>query len=227
VLEELSRLGSARSLAAAAAGPGRRPFTRRLRNLLGHVRWWVWTALALVVAAACTGAGFLISMHTAAPLAQGSFLQWYFPQDQRLDVDKQAGGTTQHTIPQRYRQEQGIFIQVINHSDWTQTVIGAGPFPWVPFSNMPPQVAVGSDKEVDLGGSDLQVRWSFPGSIPPHSVRELRVLWDSNICWIPRTPPNYIQDIELTVRLGTLTKTEDIHLSDAMALSGNKGAQCK
>ncbi len=72
-----------------------------------------------------------------------------------------------------------------------------------------------------------QARWSATGSIPPHSIRMLRVLWDSNICWVPRTPPQSIQDVELNVRVGTLTKTEDIRLSDAVGLSGNKGAQCQ
>jgi hypothetical protein len=80
---------------------------------------------------------------------------------------------------------------------------------------------------VDLGGMDNLVRWSFPGGIPPHSVRMLRVLWDSNVCQNANWPPQYIQDVLLTVRVGTVTKTEDIHLNFAVALSGNKGSQCK
>ncbi len=70
---------------------------------------------------------------------------------------------------------------------------------------------------------DNLVRWSATGSIPPHSIRALRVLWDSNICWVPGTPPASIQDIVLTVRVGTVTRTEDIRLFYAVALSGNKG----
>ena len=223
---ELARLGSPRSLAAAAAGPVRPAGWRRLRNWLGHVRWWTWVALGLVVAMAGTGAGVLVSMNSAAPLRQGSTMGWYFPQDRVREVDTQAGDTTQLTIPQRYRQEQGFVINIVNDSDWTQTVLGpAQPF-FVPFSNRPVQIAVGGDKNVDLGGMDDHVRWSATGSIPPHSIRALRVLWDSNVCWIPGSGPQSIQDVELIVRVGTVTKTEDIHLFDAMALSGNKGAQC-
>jgi len=223
---ELARLGSPRSLAAAAAGPVRPAGWRRLRNWLGHVRWWTWVALGLVVAMAGAGAGVLISMNSAAPLRQGSTMGWYFPQDRVREVDTQAGDTTQLTIPQRYRQEQGFVINIVNDSDWTQTVLGpAQPF-FVPFSNRPVQIAVGGDKNVDLGGMDDHVRWSATGSIPPHSIRALRVLWDSNVCWIPGSGPQSIQDVELIVRVGTVTKTEDIHLFDAMALSGNKGAQC-
>jgi hypothetical protein len=227
VLAELERLGRPGSVVAAAAGPGRRPFGRQARNVLSHVRWWAWALAGLLVAAASTGAGLLISMRTAAPLRPAGLFGWYYQQDGARQVFTQAGDTRQVTIPQRYRQEQGIILTIANDSNWTQTVIGTGPFPWVPFSNMPPQVAVGSDKEVDLGGMDNLVRWSFPGSIPSHSIRMLRVLWDSNVCWIPGTQPNYIQDIMLTVRVGTVTKTEDIQLNFAVALSGNKGAQCK
>jgi hypothetical protein len=229
VHEELDRLGSPRSLAAAAAGPVRPAVWRLLRNWLGHVRWWVWAPLALLVAMASTGAGILISMNSAAPLMQQSTFGWYFPQDQKHDVDTQAGDTTQLTIPQRYRQEQGFVINIVNNSDWTQTVLGAyAPVPlgFLPFSNRPAQIAIGTDKEVDLGGMDNLVHWSATGSIPPHSIRALRVLWDSNICWVPGTPPQYIKDVELTVRIGTVTKTEDIQLFDAAALAGNKGAQC-
>ncbi len=88
-------------------------------------------------------------MRTAAPLRQFSLFGWYFPQDRASEVDTQAGDTRQVTISQRYRQEQGFFIIIVNDSDWTQTVLGVSPY-WRPFSNMPAQVAVGSDKEVDL-----------------------------------------------------------------------------
>ena len=228
VQDELDRLGRPRSLAAEAAGPGWQPVARRLRNWLGHVRWWVWTGLALLVAMASTGAGVLISMNSAAPLQQASAFGWYFPQDQGRDVQTQAGDTTQDTIPQRYRQEQGFIINIYNHSDWTQTVLGAyQPFPgFFPFSNRPAQIAIGTDKEVDLGGMDNLVHWSATGSIPPHSIRALRVTWDSNICWIPKTPPTWTQDVELVVRVGTVTRTEDIRLFWAVALAGNKGSQC-
>ena len=226
VQAELARLGSPRSVAAAAAGPVRPAGWQLLRNWLGHVRWWTWVAIVLVVAMVGTGAGLLISMRTAAPLTQGPAFGWYFPQDQGREVDTQAGDARQVTIPQRYRQEQGFIINVVNDSDWTQTVLGAAQPFFYPFSNRPVQIAIGADKEVDLGGMDNHVRWSATGSIPPHSIRMLRVLWDSNICWVPRTPPQSIQDVELNVRVGTVTRMEDVRLLDAVALSGNKGAQC-
>ena len=164
-------------------------------------------------------------MQTAAPLQQHTTFGWYFPQDRVREVETQAGDTRQLTIPQRYRQEQGFFINIDNNSDWTQTVLGVNRLE-APFSNMPPQFAIGTDKNVELGGMDNLVHWSAAGSIPPHSIRALRVLWDSNICWVPGTPPASIQDIVLTVRVGIFTRTEDIRLFDAVALSGNKGAQC-
>ena len=98
VRAELARLGSPRSLAAEAAGPGWQPVARRLRNWLGHVRWWVWAALAVLVAALGTWAGFLDSMNSAAPL-HVSGTGWLYPVDQQRAIDTTAAGAARPQSP--------------------------------------------------------------------------------------------------------------------------------
>ena len=51
-------------------------------------------------------------------------------------------------------------------------VLGVAPH-WLVFSLQPVQVAVGSGKWADFGSFTGSVRWSSPGSIPPHSARLL------------------------------------------------------
>ncbi len=85
---------------AAAAGPSRFPVLRRLRNRVRRVRWWTWTAIAVLVPALGTGAGFLRSMNSAAPLTSNS-AGWLYRADQVRAVDISAAGVTQTTVPFR------------------------------------------------------------------------------------------------------------------------------
>jgi hypothetical protein len=215
VRDVIGRLGTPRSLAKAAAGPAARSLTTRLRIRLTRVRWWTWVSAAAIFTLAS-------SALNAAPLIQTFETAWYYPQDQARSVMTQAGDTTQYTVPYRFGQEQGILVSIVNNSDWTQTVIGVGPR-WSPFTGQPIQVSVGSGKWADFGSSAGTVNWASPGSIPPHSVRLLRVLWNSDICmgtggWTS------IQDVVLSVRVGVFTRTEDVPLVAAFALSGTKAS---
>ncbi|TVZ03019.1 hypothetical protein EAS64_21410 [Trebonia kvetii] len=127
-------------------------------------------------------------------------------------------------VPERFGQEQGILVGLVNNSDWTQTVVSVGPN-WQPFSDQPLQAAVASGKWVDTGSAAGPLSWSSRGSIPPHSFRLLRVLWKSDIC-MPPTSGAAIQEVVLTVRVGIFTRTEDIPLYDFWELSGVKRTEC-
>ncbi len=116
VRAELARLGTPRLLAADAAGPGWRPIARRLRHQLGRVRWWVWAAIAVLVPALGTGAGFLISMNSAVPLNVVGY-GWLYPADQAVAVSTTAGTNMATTVPTRHGQRQGILVYVANSSD--------------------------------------------------------------------------------------------------------------
>ena len=223
VSAELTRLGSPRSLAADAAGSQQRTIARRLRNRLGRVPWWAWVSVVALVALVGSVLTYVLLAFNAT-LSQGPVSGWYYPQDWKHEVETQAGGITQLTVPERFGQEQGLLIGLANDSSWTQTVIGVGP-DWSPFTSQPIQTAVGSGKWADLGSNAGPIAWSSLGSIPPHSYRLLRVLWNSGTCQSPGGSTS-IQDIVLTVRVGIFTRTEDIHLGFTWALSGNKSSLC-
>jgi hypothetical protein len=222
VRDEIGRLGTPRSLAAAAAGPAPRSLAARLRVRLARVRWRTWVSVTVAIVLAGSALSYALLALNAAPLVQSLETGWYYPQDQARSVMTQAGVDTQYTIPYRFGQEQGILVSIINNSDWTQTVLGTGPH-WSPFTGLPFQVAVGSGKWADFGSSAGSVSWSSPGSIPPHSVRLLRLLWDSDVCmgtggWTS------IQYLSLTVRVGIFTRTEDVPLLASFALTGTKAS---
>ncbi len=224
VCAELTRLGTPGALAAEAAGPGSRPAVRRLLSRLSRVRWWVWTLIAAIVAAAVTAAVFLSLMLTAEPLLQGGLSAWWFPQDRAREVDTTAAGVYQTTVPERYGQWQGFVVGVENDSDWTQTILGLDQN--VEGMSMQWSLDVGSGLYADEGGSwTSQTRWDLPGSIPPHSVRLLRVLWVSDVCDGPGGQ-TIITDLSLRVRVGIVARTENLQLGLAWALQGNKASDC-
>lgn len=221
---ELRRLGPARSLAAEAAGPVPPPAAVRLRNRLSHLSRRAWTLIAAAVVLLgipiAGAATYLNSVMNAEPLRQGGLGAWWFPQDRNAHgVVTTAGDVTQVTVPERWGQQQGFVVGIYNYSDWTQTILGADSY-MANIGNSPVLIAVGSGLNVDRGGSwDNQTRWDLPGSIPPHSYRLLRVLWMSDICNMPGGTTVF-QDVTLRVRVGLITRTEDIQLLTAWAISG-------
>jgi hypothetical protein len=220
VQAELARLGSPRSLAAAAAGPVRPAGWRRLRNWLGHVRWWVWAAIAVLVPALGTWPGFLISMNSAAPLyVVGT--GWLYPADQARAVSTTAGTNMATTVPTRHGQRQGIQFSVVNNSDWTQVILGADPrWGLLIFSDV--QVDVESGPHLNQVGDPITGGKSYvsPGVIPPHSFRWVRVSWTSEICPVVNGGENITTDILLRVRVGVISRTEDVSFNQAFVVTG-------
>jgi hypothetical protein len=221
---ELARLGSARSVVAAAAGQGRRSIARRVLNPLGHIPWWAWAALAVLVAAAGTWSGFLISMKTAYPLTViGS--GWLYPVDQDSAVSTTAGFVTQTTVPARYHQRQGILLYVTNNSDWTQVILGVDPM-WNAVVVSDVQVDVESGPHLNRAGEPHSTaRYLSPGVIPPHSFRVVHLSWTTEMCQGP-DGENITSEVLLRVRVGVITRTEDVGINQAFALAGRGPGGC-
>jgi len=223
VAAELRRLGTPRSLAAEMAGPVPLSMRRRLRTRLSRVRWWAWSLIAAVVAVATAVAVYLTLVLTAEPLQQGGLSGWWSIQDGARAVFTRAGGVTQWTVPERFGQQQGFVVGIYNDSDWTQTIIGPDLSEEAPDWQLSLAVDTSSDADHDVW--DSQTHWVLPASIPPHSDGLLRVLWISRMC----NPPNsemFITGLYLRVRVGLITRTEDLQLNGAFALSGTKASSC-
>jgi hypothetical protein len=223
ICAELDQLGSAHSVAAAAGGPARPPVTRRLRNRLDRIRWWTWTAIAVLVSVLGTGAGYLVSVETAAPLVASGEIGWLYPADQAAAVETTAGAVTQTAVPYRFGQRQGILVSLVNASDWTQEIVGVGPR-WT-FGSLPGQTQVSGQSGPHLNEGGVAVSgttdYASPAVIPPHSVRLVRVFWTSDEC-MSAAGGIIVDDLALQVRVGGVTRTEDVSLFDAFELTGPK-----
>jgi hypothetical protein len=228
VRDEIGKLGSPRSLVAAAAGPASRSPATRLRVRLTRVRWWTWAVIAVLVPALGTGTGVLISMNTAAPLVASGASGWLYPADVNVQVETTADTVMQTAVPYRFGQRQGILVELVNESDWTQQIVGIGPR-WT-FGSLPgtAQVSVESGPDLNVAGTPAtgtRSHFALPGVIPPHSARLVHVSWTSDLCYGAGGGPGsgiIVDQITLQVRVGMITKTEDIPLQQAFQLTPPK-----
>jgi hypothetical protein len=224
VRAQLRRLGPPRDLAREAEGPLAHPLVTRLGWRLRRVRWWTWTAIGTAAVVITAWVAVIQVMETAAPLS-GMTYGWLYPQDQKHALTTSAFNTYQTTAPVRPHQQQGIGIYVFNNSDWTVTVLGPAPN-WIPVGRQSPvRVLVETGPHIDRGGNPLQsASYVTPGSVPPHSNRLLRIVWTSQGC--NSNGGEYIIDeLILQVRVGTVTRTETIHLNPVYAIEGTAASQ--
>jgi len=228
VRDEIGKLGPPRSLVAAAAGPAPRSLATRLRIRLTRVRWWTWAVLAVLIPALGTGTGFLISMNSAPALVASGESGWLYPADRDVQVETTADAVMQTAVPYRFGQRQGILVNLVNESDWTQQIVGIGPR-WT-FGSLPgtAQVSVESGPDLNVVGTPAagtRSDFGLPGVIPPHSARLVHVSWTSNLCYGAGGGPGsgiIVDHITLQVRVGMITKTEDIPLQQAFQLTPPK-----
>jgi hypothetical protein len=219
VVAELDRLGTPGGLAAEAAGPAPRSAGARLRGRLARLRWWAWASIATVFAVLAAAAAYVILVTTAAPLLQTGIEGWWYPRDGAAQVQTTADGATQTTVPERFGQQQGFVVGLENDSDWTQTILGVDPGRQ---TGSVFETVTGTSYGADGGWNrNDQMSWRLPAVIPPHSYRNIRVLWTSNFCNSPGAQV-IITHVWLRVRVGVFTRTEDIPLLSGWALEGTK-----
>jgi hypothetical protein len=231
VRTELARLGNPHRLAADAVGPVPPSAGVKMRNVLSRVRWWAWTSIAIVIVAVGAVAAYNTVVNSVPPLEYQGISGWYFPQDYTRSVDTTAGDVTQSAVPARDHQQQGFVIGIENNTDWTQTILGVDRST---YPDDPEQVLLHVTVAVATGPGvghgfwtprSPQTRWVLPAVIPPHSYRVLRVLWITDQC-MPSQSSLGIQDVTLRVRVGMITKTEQILLHTFWTLTGTKGSKC-
>lgn len=82
------------------------------------------------------------------------------------------------------------------------------------------EVGVADSTNIQRGGGTFWgPRYLLPGSIPPHALRALRVLWISNTCLGPGISTG-IDQLILRVRVGLFGRTEVVSLRGTWYLSG-------
>jgi hypothetical protein len=164
-------------------------------------------------------------MNSAAPLTSDS-AGWLYQVDQVRAVDVSADAVTQTTVPVGSGQRQGIEILVWNNSDWTQVILGPGPH-WQPFSDEAIQITVQTGSHLNAVGAQLPGGGSYlsPGAIPPHTARWVHLTWTSDACM--GSGETILDWIPLQVRVGVITRTEDITPIEAFALQGPSQGKCR
>lgn len=222
VADAISRMGTPVDVARETGAK------RTFRSVLRRRSWKFWMSTGLVIAVAGVLIGLLVSVATAPPLGwNGASGGWWYPQDDKHEVDTEAGAAEQTTVPVRWHQQQGLLIQITNYSGYTQTVLGYAPGT--------PE-GLGTDLGAHLGlstradthgypGDPKRQRYALPVSIPSGHTRWLRVLWTSSAC-MDKGIIESIDQLSLRVRVGWITRTESISLGESWALEGTAQSTC-
>jgi hypothetical protein len=231
VAQALQRLGQPADLAAEARSNLAPVATAAdaahwLRSAIAGRTWKFWSILSALVLAASVLSWNIISIQAAPVLQPGSGgFGWWYPQDNAHSVTSMANGAQQMTVPIRYGQRQGLVVMIYNPSSWTQTVLGYAPDSPVSPGSPNAQLSI-SDRDYAHGweGDPLTDKYRLPVSIPPGQERFLRIIWTSDICEI--NAEGGIGNVDLRVRVGWITRTEDVSLSYGFFLSGEGQKGC-
>ncbi len=232
VMKVLAALGPASLVAEAAgrdaatdAGLSRsaRPREALSRRIVRSARkvpitgWLVIAALTIVIG---LPSGTLIYWRTQSSLQFLDTYAWWNSIDGQRAVTTQAADATQDTVPIRPGQIQGFAINVYNPSDMTQVIIGSADH-ISPGAPVPPQIAVSTTGTPRQIGEPHWVTYRIGGPIPPHSYRWVRVLWRSYYCFQEGAGSSLgFTDLHFRVRVGWITRTEEIQLPTELAVGG-------
>jgi hypothetical protein len=236
VAAALAALGPA-SLVAEAARPEigagrsatpREPLKRRIARSARKVPIAGWLAIAALCIAIGLPAGAVIYWNVQPSLQFDGESTWWGPAAH--EVDTQAAGATQETVQILPGQIQGFEITISNPSDMTQVIVSSADN-ISPGAPVPPRIAVSTTGKLEQFGDADSVKYRIGGPIPPHSYRWVRVLWRSYYCYLNGVGSSQgTSDLLLRVRVGGITRTEDIQLPMEFAVgvfaSGPHPASC-
>lgn len=236
----LAALGPGSLVAAAAAGPassadrGQAQRDPPLRRMLTRARGssvTAWLSAAAIAIAVGVPSGTLIYWQAQSGLEFLTTSAWWSPADSAHEVQTQAAGATQDTVPIRPGKVQGFFVTIYNPSDMTQVILGSADH-ISPGAPVAPQIAVSTTGTIQQSGEPRLVTYGVGGPIPPHSYRWVRVLWRSFHCYLNAAGSSQgTADLRLRVRVGWITRTEDIQLpmdfAVAATVASSQAAYCQ
>jgi hypothetical protein len=219
VAEAISRMGTPADLAREAGA------RRTLRAVLKRQSWKFWTIIGTVLAPAGVLICLLISFENAAALTFEGSAGWWYPQDWKHEVDTSADALRQATVPMRWHQQQGFFVQLYNFSGHPQTVLGIAGYAVSPGNAEHAQLALSVTDPSHNPGAPHAERYTLPVTIPPGQSRDLRLLWTNFDC-LQAGGTAAIDQLALRVRVGWITRTEVISLGQAWAVEGTAQSSC-
>ena len=219
VADAIRRMGTPADLAREADA------IRTLRSVLRRRSWKFWTSTGVVIAVAGVLAGLLISFENAPALTFEGSSGWWYPQDWKLEVDTSADGLQQATVPMRWHQQQGFFVQIYNFSGNTQTVLGFAGYAASPGNAEHAHLTLSATDGSHDPAAPHSLRFTLPVSIPPGQSRDLRLLWTNADC-LQAGGTAGIDQLKLRVRVGWITRTEVISLGQAWAVEGTAQSAC-
>ena len=217
--DAISRMGTPADLAREAGA------RRTLRSVLRCRSWQFWTSTGVVIAVVGVLVGLLISVETAPALTFEGSAGWWYPQDWKHEVDTSADGLQQATVPMRWHQQQGFFVQIYNFSGNTQTVLGFAGYAASPGNAEHAHLTLSATDGSHDPAAPHSLRFTLPVSIPPGQSRDLRLLWTNADC-LQAGGTAGIDQLKLRVRVGWITRTEVISLGQAWAVEGTAQSAC-
>jgi hypothetical protein len=221
ILHRLGRPADLAAEAAASTGSGAGTAASPTGRPRRHLRWWGWTAIGAAVAVAAAIIGYVIVVKSVAPIQAHGPSSWWFRQDVARATYAQADGARQTAVPIRSGQMQGLAVTLYNPTDWTQTILGQ----W-DGSNAPGNAERSRITVATSSGRDFRsLRYTRPGTIPPHQSRWVRLMWISNACLDKGTGQGN-DGLALQVRVGGLDRVENISLRQGWYVMGPNQGRC-
>jgi hypothetical protein len=226
VAEVLDALGPPATVGAEAGPPWpqrirpRQSLRRRIAIRARRTSRRAWLIIVTLVLAVCVATGNLIFWQVQPSLGFRGEYTWWYPVDSARDVQTQAGGQTQDTVPLRPGQLQGFAVLIYNPSDVTQRILGAPANTISIGAPVPPQIAVAPTSMYQIGEAH-EVHYQIGGAIPPHSYGWVRVLWRSYRCYLNGVGSTQGSNVlTVLVQLGWFTRTVNIQLPTTFAVTG-------
>jgi hypothetical protein len=202
----------------------------RLRQVKARTWVVVLIVVALAVAGLVTAAVQILPRYRAGSLVCVCGMGWSDPADASKQVLTRANGREQSTVPMRAGGGQGIDIEIVNPTRFTQTVLGlpteADGFilgPLGPRAHYRLQMT--SSNSPTTGMTSVGLSDHFPIAIPAGATATIRLEWGELTCY-SKGGGVLINDIPLRVRVGWFARTETINLGVTFALIAATTTPC-
>jgi hypothetical protein len=167
--------------------------------------WRFWSALVVMVVLIVGLASYAIVETSVASLRAAGSYSWLPPIDDAHSALTDAGREAAMTNAERFGQRQGILIDIINPSRFSQRVTGVRAFGV-------------TDVRLDFSTTTYGFDFTSSGLLPAGAIRQVRLSWISNLCLTAGAVLG-IGGLDLRVRTAGFTRTQHISFLTTFLLS--------